>query len=95
MKKYEFSNKIHRRLSNKHNDNANKYKDTTSKNFWSLAKRDYHDLVIRKQNESKRILSKKEKNGIYKSAVSDLVDYRKSVNEYYGFKRYIPKSLKK
>lgn len=89
------SNRTHERLSRKHNDNANMHRDSTSKNFWSLVRRDYHDSVVRDQKRFGKILSKDEKKNLYRLAINDVVDYRKSVNEYYGFNRYIPKKYRK
>ena len=88
------SNKIHERLSKKHNDNANFHHESSSKNFWSLVRRDYHDSVVRDQKRFGKILSKDEKKNLYRLTINDVVDYRKSVNEYYGTNRYIPKKYK-
>ena len=89
------SNDVHKKLSKKHNDKANNTYCSTSINFWSLVKRDYHDSVIRDQNKFNKKLSINEKRALYNVAVKELVDYRKFVNEEYGLNRYIPKKYKK
>ena len=92
--KLERSNKVHMRLSDKHNDNANLNHNSTAKNFWSLVRRDYHDSVVRDQKRFGKILSKAEKKNLYRLAINDVVDYRKSVNKDFGFNRYVPKKYK-
>lgn len=90
ISKYIRSNIRHNFLSKKNNDIANNYPQSSKKNFLSLVKRDYHDLVIIEQNKNKRILSKDEKKKLFKVAESSLIDYRKSVNKDFGFGRYVP-----
>ena len=94
FKKLDRSNKAHKRLSDKHNDLANKYSDSSSKKFWHLVKRDYHDEVLRFQSKHKKMMSKRIRFDIYKESAESLADYRKGINKSYGFNRYIPKKYR-
>lgn len=94
FKKLDRSNKAHKRLSDKHNDLANKYSDTSPKKFWHLVKRDYHEQIAREQKEMGRVLHPVNRKNTYMECVHSLVDYRKGINKSYGYNRYIPKKYR-
>ena len=94
LSKIERSNKAHKRLSRIHNDKSNTYSDSHPKSFWLRVKRDYHDSVALDQARFGKILTRNEKRNLYRLSVISLADYRKGVNENYGFNRYIPKKYR-
>ena len=94
LNKLKQSNKVHQRLSNKHNDLANKYSDSSPKKFWHLVKRDYHEQIVKEQREMGKVLHPVNRKNTYMNCIYSLVDYRKDVNKNYGFNRYIPKKYR-
>lgn len=93
-KSYKRSNAVHERLKELNNEIANKTHQSKARHFWSIVKRNYHWDIIVTQEKKKRVLTKEERNEIFKDCEESLAAHRYSVPSLRYFRGWVPKKYR-